>query len=111
MKTFPIKYRYRWDTGGGWLEVPLVEYKLHPLNEFLTVRSRFDKELEIVYLDGESDALRYLDAIRKERGLTPLAKETLPPLASSEEIIIQHICEGRVSTIRQLPPLMKAKFK
>ena len=105
-----LKFRYRWDTSGGWLEVPTTIYKSYRIHNYLSSRSRYDKELQMVFLDGESDAQRFLDKIRKDKGMEPSSQHRINPLASEGELQIVHICEGRVSSIRQLPNLSQAKL-
>ena len=101
-----IDLRFRWDTGGGWLEIPQELYNRYPLQD-LSANSRFDSESEKIYLDGDDDAPRFIDKIRRAKGLESTAKKNLSPLHSGDGIRITNVCDFRVSAIRRFPSLLK----
>lgn len=82
--------RYRWDSGGGWYEIPARIFKTVEDFKVLSAESRVSRDHQTYFLDGEHDGKRFINRFTK------LCEKKL------QAIEIVEICEGARSSIRDL---------
>lgn len=97
-----ITLRYHWDSSGGWYEIP--KKLLDKVDDFRPMGSdsRISKDRQTLYLDAELDGQRFINELRKLKGLKPTARNFLLRPDVSEGIQIMEICDGARSSIRDL---------
>ena len=94
--------RYRWDSGGGWYEIPAEIFDLIANFKVRSTESRVSHERKMYFLEGERDGKRFINRLQKLLNGKQAKTASEADSEADGGLEIVEICEGARSSIRDL---------